>query len=119
MFMPHQWITLVLGRILFVLVLCTLSACTGLTPAGIAGPRPNIVVILTDDMDLSLMPHLPSTRALIADEGATFTNFFVTSPVCCPSRATLLRGQYPHNTRILANTSPEGGFRRFYQYQAD
>ncbi|HAV77248.1 MAG TPA: hypothetical protein DCX53_07830 [Anaerolineae bacterium] len=73
---------------------------------------PNIIFILTDDLDLPLLPYMENTNKLIGEQGATFTNYFVTSSACCPSRATTIRGQYPHNTNILEN-SP--GFRNFYR----
>jgi N-acetylglucosamine-6-sulfatase len=73
---------------------------------------PNVIVILTDDMDTSLMPFVEQTNRLIGEQGATFTNFYVTTPACCPSRASILRGQYAHNTDILEN-SP--GFARFFR----
>lgn len=74
--------------------------------------KPNIIVILTDDLDFPLMPYMPNVDKLITQAGATFTNYFVTTPLCCPSRATTLRGQYSHNTNILEN-SP--GFVNFFR----
>src|SRR3546814_11281544 len=63
-----------------------------------AGPeRPNIVVILSDDEDLVSHAFMPKTKALIEEQGAAFDNYFVTYSFCCPSRATMLRGQYAHN----------------------
>ena len=44
---------------------------------------------------------MPRTKSLIADRGMTFTNSFVTNPLCCPSRATFLTGMYPHNTEVF------------------
>ncbi len=73
---------------------------------------PNIIIILTDDMDRKLVPYVPKTNALIGEQGATFTNYFITTPICCPSRSSMLRGQYSHNTDILEN-SP--GFARFFK----
>ena len=44
---------------------------------------------------------MPKTRKLIADRGTTFANAVATDPVCCPARATLLTGMYPHNTDVF------------------
>ena len=71
-----------------------------------------MILILTDDLDARLLDeHLadyPNIRKL-ASEGTTFENAFVTDPLCCPSRATILRGQYAHNHRIVGNWWPRGG----------
>jgi N-acetylglucosamine-6-sulfatase len=78
--------------------------------------KPNIVFILTDDLDaLLLRDHLEDYPNLqkLAVNGTTFENAFVTNPVCCPSRATILRGQYSHNHGTLTNFPPRGGFERF------
>ena len=78
--------------------------------------RPNIIFILTDDQDLMLqsMNYMPNVKALLEDQGATFTNFFVPLSLCCPSRTGILRGQYPHNHKIWANSLPDGGFEKAY-----
>ncbi len=72
--------------------------------------RPNFVVVMTDDQTLEAMRVLPQTQALIGNAGATFEQFFVSFPLCCPSRASFLTGQYPHNNRVLENYPPAGGF---------
>src|SRR5215211_2475098 len=78
--------------------------------------RPNVILILTDDLDAQLleehMEDYPNIRELAA-EGTTFENAFATDPICCPSRATILRGQYAHNHEIVGNTWPRGGSRKF------
>ena len=68
-------------------------------------PRPNIVVFVTDDQALSTMTPrvLPRTFDRLVSEGTTFTDSVVTTPLCCPSRATLLTGQYGHNNGVLKN----------------
>ena len=76
------------------------------------GKSPNIVLILTDDMDSSLLPYMKHTNELIAIQGAVFSNFFVTTPLCCPARSSIFRGQYAHNTNIMENTP---GFRNFFR----
>lgn len=71
--------------------------------------RPNIVVVLVDDLSTDAMKALldggwlPEIRTHLVDAGVDFKNSFVTNPECCPSRATLLRGQYSHNHQVLAN----------------
>src|SRR3712207_6676183 len=50
----------------------------------------------------------------IGAEGATFTNFYSSFPLCCPARATLLSGQYPHNHGVLSNFQPTGGWAEFH-----
>jgi N-acetylglucosamine-6-sulfatase len=86
----------------------------GQEPSVDASGKPNIVFILTDDLDAAAMEYMPNLKALIAAEGETFSNYFVPESLCCPSRSTTLRGQYPHNTRILTNDPPSGGFARFF-----
>ena len=78
-----------------------------------ASQRPNIIFILSDDEDLALHVHMPKTKALLHDHGTTFDNYFVSYALCCPSRATTLRGQYPHNTRVEGNAAPTGGYQKF------
>lgn len=71
---------------------------------------PNIVLILTDDQDIALKGLNPmiKTQQLIANKGATFLNAFTSSPICCPSRSSLLTGQYAHNVKTF-NNSQAGG----------
>jgi N-acetylglucosamine-6-sulfatase len=82
-----------------------------------AAPRPNLVFVLTDDQDLVLgsLDFMPKTRALIADQGVTFSNHFVPLSLCCPSRSTILTGLHVHNHRVLTNFLPDGGFEKFDQ----
>ncbi|HEX6115500.1 MAG TPA: sulfatase [Solirubrobacterales bacterium] len=78
-------------------------------PAGAADRArpdpPNIVLVVTDDQTLaSYTPEvMPRTAELLEGTGTRFTNAFVTSPLCCPSRATMLTGQYGHNNGVLRN----------------
>jgi N-acetylglucosamine-6-sulfatase len=76
--------------------------------------RPNIVFILTDDLSWNLVKYMPHVRRMQA-EGTTFSKFFVSNSLCCPSRATIFTGKYPHNTGIFTNGGREGGFTRFHQ----
>ena len=98
-------------------LLATAGSSVAASPlAAQATTAPNIILILTDDQDLTLdsMDYMPLTRELIGDQGMTFENFFAPVPLCCPARASLLRGQHAHNTQILYNLPPLGGFQKFY-----
>jgi N-acetylglucosamine-6-sulfatase len=67
--------------------------------------RPNIILVMVDDMPLSFMgpATTPNTIELLGNQGTTFSNYVVTTPLCCPSRATQITGQYGHNNGVLAN----------------
>lgn len=72
--------------------------------------RPNIVVIMTDDQDdTGSMATLPKVKRLLADQGVTFKNSFVSFSLCCTSRASFLTGQYAHNHGVLGNDPSEDG----------
>lgn len=71
-------------------------------------PRPNILVILTDDQRIGTLDVLPVTRRIFAEGGTTFTNAFATTPQCCPSRASILSGQYAHNHGVEDNSDALG-----------
>ncbi len=75
---------------------------------------PNIIVILTDDLGLAELTYMPRLKEYLADQGMTFSNFFVATSLCCPSRASILRGQYPQNTSVHTNAPPHGGFQTFF-----
>ena len=106
------------GPILLALVaICSLGFGCDRPPGVVRTPdRPNVILIVTDDLDARLLEEhaadYPNLRELAA-EGTTFENAFVTDALCCPSRATMLRGQYPHNHEVVGNWWPEGGSRKF------
>ena len=75
----------------------------------IGADHPNIVVIMTDDQRANEPAWaMPNTLTLIANQGVRFTNSIVHAPLCAPSRATFLTGQYAHNHGVLANQTPYG-----------
>jgi N-acetylglucosamine-6-sulfatase len=75
--------------------------------------RPNIVFVLTDDLAMNLLRYMPHVQAMERD-GLTFRNYFVSDSLCCPSRASIFTGNFPHDTGVLGNTGPHGGFNVFY-----
>jgi arylsulfatase A-like enzyme len=87
---------------------------------------PSFVVVQTDDQTLdelyaaySAYPGAPETRAmpntleLIAKKGMTFNRYYVSYPLCCPSRVSLLTGRYAHNSGVKGNVQPNGGYYGF------
>ena len=62
---------------------------------------------------------MPNTQALIGSQGATFRRAYASYPLCCPSRATLLSGQYMHNHGIRGNLPPFGGWENFKPHEPD
>ena len=72
-------------------------------------PPPNIVVILTDDMRFDQMDDMPTVMGELVGKGRSFERGFIVDPVCCPSRASFLRGQYAHTTSVFDIDGPWGG----------
>ena len=65
--------------------------------------RPNVIVIDTDDMNVTDMAVMRNTLSLLSAHGTTFQNSYVSYPLCCPSRSTFLTGQYAHNHGVLTD----------------
>ncbi len=76
--------------------------------------RPNVILIVADDLDAASFDAMPFVSDLFRRQGATFANAYVTTPICGPSRASLLRGQYAHNHGMLRNNGDRGGFHTFH-----
>jgi N-acetylglucosamine-6-sulfatase len=76
--------------------------------------RPNIVFVLTDDLSSNLVRYMPHVLRM-QRAGANFSNYFVSDSLCCPSRASILTGRFPHDTRVFDNSPPEGGYSVFHQ----
>jgi len=75
--------------------------------------RPNIIFILTDDQPVQTVDYMPTVRNVLVAGGVNFTNGFVTTPLCCPSRASILSGEYVHNHQVYTNRMPMGGAPKF------
>jgi arylsulfatase A-like enzyme len=107
-----------IAALALVISVCVLTGCGLPTekakPVAARTPElPNIVFIVTDDQDVDSVKYMPEVESLLAEQGTTFENAFVTDPLCCPARATILRGQYAHNHLIEGNEPPYGGFEKF------
>jgi arylsulfatase A-like enzyme len=90
---------------MMLLPLCLLAVCVAVAPS-----KPNIVWFLTDDQDQMLggsfpitsaggATPMPKTKALMQDQGTMANQFFIHTPICCPSRSELLSGRYLHNIK--------------------
>jgi N-acetylglucosamine-6-sulfatase len=110
--------SLVLGLVLAVLVTVL---TTGTRPekttssrivAAAAAARPNVVMVMADDMRTDDLRFMPSVRRLLVGTGLTFRNSFSPYPLCCPARASFLTGRYAHNHHVFSHKSPYG-FRAF------
>lgn len=100
-----------LGLALAVVVASLAVSCSdGEGAGGAAGDHPNILFVVTDDMAVGDLAAMPLLAEWLGDEGTSFTRAYVSVSLCCPSRATMLRGQYAHNTGVLSNEGTNGGF---------
>ncbi|WP_217998407.1 sulfatase family protein [Actinomadura rubrobrunea] len=116
----RRWLALLLS--LSLMAACGLGGSGSTGPSKVTatpqGPRPNILFILTDDLSWDLVDYMPQVKRM-REQGVTFTNFFATNTLCCPSRATILTGRYSHNTQVMTNEPPNGGWQRFHANGAE
>ena len=96
---------------LFLSILAILVVLTGQP----AQAKPNIILILVDDMTVPMLKNMPNVKQYILDEGVTFTNSVTDFALCCPYRASLFTGLAAHNHGIKDHDAPGGweGFRSF------
>jgi N-acetylglucosamine-6-sulfatase len=92
------------------IAVATLSGSAAGESKSSSAVRPNVLVLMTDDQTVESMRVMPNVKTLIADQGVTFDNSFVSYSLCCPSRSTFLTGQYAHNHGVWGNTAPNGGY---------
>ena len=103
------------GSLLLAGLIC---GAVGLAPAGSVAKKrhaakqkkPNIVLVMDDDQSAEMQRFLAKTNAALGGKGVTFDNSFVSYSLCCPSRATMLTGQYAHNNGVRGNQLPSGGY---------
>jgi N-acetylglucosamine-6-sulfatase len=94
--------------------LVTVFGSTSSTAA--AAEPPNIVLVVTDDLTKRDYFDLGSNLSSFTSGGTFFHNAFVTTALCCPSRASALTGLYAHNHHITQHIDPGTGYE---QYQAE
>jgi arylsulfatase A-like enzyme len=93
------------------LVALSLPGGAGARPATAARDgRPNILVVMTDDQSLADVAQMPNVKRLLAGQGTTFADAIDSFPLCCPSRATFITGQYAHNHGVAGNFYPYGWY---------
>jgi N-acetylglucosamine-6-sulfatase len=95
------------------LLLGPLLSAAFLPPHPALAASRNIILINTDDLEADSLRSMANVSSILRHGGASFTQFVVAAPDCCPSRASLLRGQYVHEHGILrgSNKFGEGKFR--------
>jgi arylsulfatase A-like enzyme len=84
-----------------------------------ASSQKNVVFILTDDMTTSELSAMPNVQSLLAAQGTTFNDAYVSFPLCCPSRATMMSGQYMHNHGVHGNFPPNGSWFKFRSHESN
>jgi arylsulfatase A-like enzyme len=100
------------ARTLAVLILLLVwpAAAEARRAAAAGDGRPNILVVMTDDQALADVAKMPNVRRYLAAKGTSFSNAVDSFPLCCPSRATFITGQYAHNHGVLGNFHPFGWY---------
>ena len=106
------------GPVIVVLAALSLPAAFHSAPSAAADHRapataPSILLIVTDDQRWDTLWAMPHVRELISDKGTTFDNAFVVNALCCPSRSSILTGNYSHTTGVYRETPPFGAFPSF------
>ncbi|MFM8999669.1 MAG: sulfatase [Actinomycetota bacterium] len=105
---PHR-----LRRAVAAVALAAAAAMSLDPPARASEPRPDIVLIVTDDQRWDSLDAMPILARELVARGTTFANAFATTPLCCPSRASILTGNLAHTTRVYRNAPPFGRYEWF------
>jgi N-acetylglucosamine-6-sulfatase len=92
-----------------------LVTVTGMVRTGLAATeRPNVVLVVTDDLTKRDYFDLTSDLGSFTSGGTYFKNAFATTSVCCPSRASMLTGLYAHNHGVTQNIDPVVGYEQYH-----
>jgi N-acetylglucosamine-6-sulfatase len=89
----------------------TIGAPVAVAQEGTA--KPNIIYIVADDADKQLLFSMPNIKRLLVEQGTFLENYYIPQAACCPSRTSVLTGEYTHNHRVVGNNAPEGGFAKY------
>ena len=111
--MSSRWLRWLLGLVAIAAVVVAVVLLTSPGQKVQRSSRPNVVFVLTDDLSMNLLRYMPHVQAMEA-HGMTFTDYFVSDSLCCPSRSSIFTGNFPHDTHVFTNFGREGGFRTFY-----
>jgi arylsulfatase A-like enzyme len=111
----RAWATLAAAVALFAVIGGALVAREAMG----ASSQKNVIFILTDDMTYSELSAMPNVQSLIAAQGTSFNEAYISFPLCCPSRATMMSGQYMHNHGVHGNFPPNGGWPKFRSHESN
>lgn len=84
------------------------------TPPG----KANVVFVLADDFSMNLLDYMPHVQDMMKN-GLTFSHYYVTDSLCCPSRTSIFTGKYPHESHVYTNGGDAGGFATFMSWNND
>ncbi len=102
-----------LGAALAALAVLVVPGREGSEASAGGDSRPNVVVLQTDDQALADLAAMANTQRLLVDRGTSFSTHITPFSLCCPSRASMMTGAYPHNHGVISNFPPDGGYGAF------
>jgi arylsulfatase A-like enzyme len=120
-----RWLAVAAAVVIVAAAVLVLKGTTGSGRTGTASAhkvvvakttRTNVIVILTDDQRWDTLWSMPNVQKLLVKHGVTFQNSFVSDSLCCPSRASILTGNYAHTTGVYDNHPPFGGAPAFQKH---
>jgi arylsulfatase A-like enzyme len=107
---PSVWWLLAVVGLVGVLALTRIDDASARPASADDDGRPNILVVMTDDMSADDLRLMPNVNKLLAKKGTTFDDAVDSYPLCCPARATFITGQYAHNHEVKGNFAPYGWY---------
>ena len=109
----NRWIAARIGLLLIALGLASVPFVWRSEGVHAQPARPNILFIITDDQRYDTLEYMPTVRRELVARGISFSNAYATTPLCCPSRASILTGLYAHHHGVLENHGAHGGVNAF------